>query len=193
LHIEFISNHFLFSISVGDTESLGSVPSTTSLASSNAGPPRHTIDQLALNMGFGGIRPNLSNPPSLSNTTPTSSSSSLINSSNLVFQPVITPTNSEQKFEFNDDISLNTEISNDTENDAKERLITKVDPVEMTAKSTVVTVPKDPARRAAMLLAGPKFQLNSNEISKEKIPINTDKLYSIAVSVKIIEILCNLI
>ncbi len=171
-------------------EPLGSVVSTTFPASSNVvsypTPPRHTIDQLALNMGFGGIRPNISNPPSLSNTTPTSSSSSLINSSNPVFQPVITPTNSQQRFEFNDDISLNTEISNDTENDAKERVITKVDPVEMTAKPTVVTVPKDPARRSAMLLAGPKFQLNSNIIPKEKLEINTDIIYSVAVSLIII-------
>jgi len=129
-------------------------------------------------MGFGGMKPSLSNPPSSSPT----SSTSLTNSSNPIFQPLITPTNSQQKFEFNDDTSLNTEISNDTENDVQERIITKVDPIEMTAKPAVVTVPKDPARRAAMLLSGAKFQLNFNEIPKEKLQINSDTIYSVAVS-----------
>ncbi len=179
----------LFVILAGDTEPLGSVVSTTFPASSNVvsypTPPRHTIDQLALNMGFGGIRPNISNQASLSTAT-TSSTASLINSADLVFQPVITPSNSEQKFEFNDNISSNTEFSIDTETEMKERVITKVDPIDMTAKPTVVTVPKDPARRTAVLLSGPKFQLNSNIIPKEKLEINTDIIYSVAVSLIII-------
>ncbi|CAF4380001.1 unnamed protein product, partial [Adineta steineri] len=44
-----------------DTDSIASSQSITSYASSagvpHSAPPRHTIDQLALNMGFGGIRP----------------------------------------------------------------------------------------------------------------------------------------
>jgi hypothetical protein len=133
-------------------------------------------------MGFGGIKTSLTNPPSSSPIPSTATSTSLTNSSNLSFQPLITPTNSQQKFEFNDDLSLNRDISNDTENDVQERVITKVDPIEMTAKPVVITVPKDPARRAAMLLAGPKFQLNYNEIPKEKLQINSDTIYLVAVS-----------
>jgi hypothetical protein len=180
-------------------ESIGSIPSTSSLASSNAGsytgPARHTIDQLALNMGFGGIKPSINNPPNLTSTTSTSTSNSmpLINSNSPVFQPVITPSDSQQKFEFTDNISLDKEISNDTENDTKERIITKVDPVDMTAKPAVVTVLKDPVRRAAMLLAGPKFQLNYNEIPQEKLQINSDTIYSVAVSRRINQILLKLI
>lgn len=179
-----LKHDFLLSISGADTESLASVPSISSTTSTtNSVPVRHTIDQLALNMGFGGIKPTLSTTSSnLSPTGSIPSSASLINSGNLTFQPVTTPTSSIPKFEFNDNISLNTDISNDTENEVKERVITKIDPIDMTAKSTVVTVPKDSVRRAAMLLAGPKFQLNYNEIPKEKLAINTDTIYSTAVS-----------
>ena len=140
-------------------------------------------------MGFGGIRPGLANPPNVSTTTAsnlsnttTSSSSSLVTSANPTFQPVLTPSYSEQTFGSTDNISLNREVSNETDDGVKERVITKIDPVEMLATPTVVTVPKDPVRRAAMLLAGPKFQLNTNEIPKDKLSINSDTIYTVAVS-----------
>jgi hypothetical protein len=144
-------------------------------------PHPHGIDQLALSMGFGGIKPSV-NQPSSSSISTKSSSGSLINSSNPSFQPVITPTDSQVKFELNDDISINRDISNDTENDVAERIVTKIDADDMTAKPSIMTIPKDPVRRAAMLLSGPKFQLNSSEIPKEKLQINTDIIFTVAVS-----------
>jgi len=151
-------------------------------------PQRHGIDQLALNMGFGGIKPSVVHPSSSSSISTTPSSRSLKNSSNPLSQPKITPTNSQVKFELNDDISINRGISNDTENDVTEHVVTKIDVDDMTAKPSIVTVPKDPARRAAVLLAGPKFQFNSNEIQKEKFQINTDIIYIVGVSLLIISI-----
>lgn len=138
-------------------------------------------------MGFGGIKPSLVQPPSLSSLPTTTSiqsnTSSLTNSSNLVFQPATTPSSSSDvHFELNDESSLYRGISNDTESDVQERVITKIDAEELTGKPAVVTVPKDPVRRAAMMLAGPKFQLNSSKIPQDKLPINTDIIYSVAVS-----------
>lgn len=167
--------------------------STTSLASSASIPapgPRHTIDQLALNMGFGGLKPTAVNPNNVPTIHPSKASTSSLASSastpstasSPVFQPVITPTSSQQQFEFNDDISLNREISTaSSANDLKERTITKVDPLEMTAKPAVVTVPNDPERRAALLLSGPKFQLKSEVIPTDKLKLDNDTIYTVAV------------
>ena len=137
-------------------------------------------------MGFGGIKPSLANPPSLSSVPTTASISSKRSSSgsfsNPVFQSVDTPSPSEVHFELNDGASLYRANSNDTENEVQERVVTKIDAEELTGKPTVVAVPKDPSRRAAMLLAGPKFQLNSSKLPQEKVQINTDVIYSVAVS-----------
>jgi hypothetical protein len=145
-------------------------------------PVRHTIDQLALNMGFGGMRPVAANPPNLSPTSFTSSSS-LINATNSGSPSPLTPTSSQLKFEPVDDISLNTEFSNETDTGVKERFITKIDPVDMTAKPAVINVPQDPVRRAAVLLAGPKFELKVNKLPVDKLTVNTDTIYSVAVSI----------
>jgi hypothetical protein len=157
----------------GDTGS-----SSSSLASSPGAtytsPSRHAIDQLALSMGFGGIKPS---PISCSNllTVTTTSSTSLINCTAPVSPLITTSSNSQQKLESIQDVSKPTE-------DLKERLITKIDPVEMTAKSTVVRVPQDTVKRSAMLLSGPKFRLNSKEVRKNKLTINSNTIYSISVS-----------
>ncbi|UJR29961.1 hypothetical protein I4U23_017508 [Adineta vaga] len=172
-----------------DTTSLASVHSTASVASTTSSiPQRHTIDQLALNMGFGGIKPNISNPSNIS-TTSTSSPSPLINTANPIFQPVLTPSSSVQTFNSSDKLSLHREDSNETEDELKERTITKIDPEEMLAKPTVVTVQKDPVRRAATLLAGPKFRLNTNELPKENVPISIDAFYSVAIVVGIVSLI----
>jgi len=167
---------------------------SVSISSTNSIPiARHGIDQLAINMGFGNIKPstvNTSNAVPLSTSKPSSSSlassssnsSSLLNSSNPMFQPILTSTNSQSQFEFNDNISLNREYSSSTLNDVRERTITKVDPDEMTAKPAVVSVPNDPERRAALLLSGPKFQLNYNEIPTNKLPIDNNTIYPVAVN-----------
>ncbi|CAF0984973.1 unnamed protein product [Rotaria sordida] len=177
---------------VMDTESLDSVPSTTSIASSSGvlipDPPRHSIDQLALNMGFGGIRPSAINPSNAS-TSSISSSTSLVNSSP---QQLRTSSNLEQEFETIDDISLNQETSSEQDDTVKQRVIIKVDPVEMTAKPTVVTVPTDRARRSAILLSGPKFRLNFHEIPKENLPISTDTIFSSAMIVGVISLIFTL-
>lgn len=147
---------------------------------------RHGIEQLAINMGFGGIKPSIAHPPSLSSipttTSMISNRSSSGSFSNPVFQPVETPSPSEVHFELNDGSSLYRNNFNETENEIQERVVTKIDADDLTAKPTVVAVPKDPTRRTAMLLAGAKFQLNSSKIPPEKLQINTDIIYSVAVS-----------
>ena len=151
---------------------------------------RYGIEQLALNMGFGDNKTSVAHSGSSSSisTSPTKSTTgSLINSSNPLFEPVNTPTDSQVKFELSDDTSsIIRSISSETENDVKERVITKIDPDDLTAKPSIVTVPKDSVRRAAMLLSGPKFQLNSSEIPKEKLQINTDIIFTVSVSLRII-------
>jgi len=157
----------------GDTGS-----SSSSLASSSSAPytspSRHAIDQLALNMGFSGIK---SSPISCSNlsTVTTTSSASLINCNAAVSSLNITSSNSQQKLGSIQDVSKPTE-------DLKERVIIKIDPVEMTAKPTVIRVPQDTVKRSAMLLSGPKFRLNSKEVRKNKVTINSNTIYSISVS-----------
>ncbi|CAF0730233.1 unnamed protein product [Adineta steineri] len=179
----------------GDTDSIASSQSMTSYASSagvpHSAPPRHTIDQLALNMGFGGIRPLAANPSILSTSTTHASSASLVNSANPVFQPTLTPT-SLKTFDLSDNISLNKETFNETEDNVKERNITKIDPVEMVAEPTVVTVSKDPVRRAATLLAGPKFRVNCSEDIKKKVIIDNNTIYTVAIIVGILSLIFSL-
>jgi hypothetical protein len=157
----------------GDTGS-----SSSSLASSSSAtytsPSRHAIDQLALNMGFSGIK---SSPISCSNlsTVTTTSSTSSINCTAAIPPLIITSSNSQQKLGSIQDVSKPTE-------DLKERVIIKIDPVEMTAKPTVIRVPQDTVKRSAMLLSGPKFRLNSKEVRKNKVTINSNTIYSISVS-----------
>ena len=93
----------------------------------------------------------------------------------------IPPSNSQHKLDQHDDVSLHREAPADIDGEFQERVITKVDPVEMLAKPVVVAVPKDPARRAAMMLAGPKFRLNSREIPRERLTIDADTIYPVAV------------
>lgn len=141
-------------------------------------------------MGFGGIKPSLAHPPSLSSVPTTASINSNRSSSgsfsNPVFQSVDTPSPSEVHFELNDGTPLYRSNLNETENEVQERTVTKIDAEELTAKPTVVAVPKDPLRRTAMLLAGPKFQLNSTKLPQEKLQINTDIIYSVAVSPRVL-------
>jgi hypothetical protein len=144
--------------------------------------PRHVIDQLALNMGFGGIKQSIINSSHLSSIAATNTTS-LINSTALI-PPLITPSHSQQKLESIKDIPTPTENSRDIVRNIKERLMTKIDPAEMTAKSTIVTVPQDAVKRSAMLLAGHKFRLNSKELSRDKLIINSDTIYSLSVSTR---------
>ncbi|CAF1381544.1 unnamed protein product [Adineta ricciae] len=172
-----------------DTTSLSSIHSSvsTTSTSASAAPVRHGIDQLAINMGFGGRRSSIVNSANVS--TGSTTSSLVTDTSNPVFLPTLTPSNSVQTFNSSDNISLDREIFNETKDEIKERTITKIDPVEMVAEPAVVAVPKDPVRRAAMLLAGPKFQLNYKELPKEKLPINTDMIYSVAIVVGLISLI----
>lgn len=163
----------------GDTGSLSSLGSSSSATSIS--PPRHTIDQLALNMGFSSLRSSASNSSSLSATTATSSTS-LINSSIIIPPLIITSSHSHPKLESIQDVSTPIENSYDIIGSVKERLITKIDPIEMSGKPTLIVIPQDTAKRAAMLLSGPKFRLNSKEILKEKLNVNNDIIYSISVS-----------
>ncbi|CAF1480526.1 unnamed protein product [Rotaria sp. Silwood1] len=174
-----------------DTESLDNISPGTSVGSSISvsypEPRRHSIDELALNMGFGGIKPSVINPSS-SPTSSTLSSTPLINSS-VSPQTVITSSNLKQESESTGDISLNQEISSEKNDSIKERVIMKVDPIEMTEKPTVVTVPKDGTRRSAILLSGSKFRLNVNEIPKEKLPISRDTIFTSAMIVGVISLI----
>lgn len=184
-----------------ETASMASAASVSSLASSASQstmpPPRHTIDQLAINMGFGGLKPSFVNQSNTSLNTNGSTSASLINTA-----PVSVPTavpvspvtpvstssggSSPPRFELSDTSSLNPDIAHEIEGGVQERIITKIDPDEVVAKPTVVTVPKDPVRRTALLLSGPKFQLNSTAIPKsEELKVDTDTIYRIAVRLTI--------
>jgi len=166
----------MFSGDTGSLSSLGSSSSTTFISSL-----RHNIDQLTSSKGVAGIKSNTSNSSSLS-TTSTTSSISLINSSISVPPFNITSSHSQPKLESIRDVSAPKENSKDMIGAVKERLITKIDPVEMTAKSTVVIVPQDTVKRSAMLLSGPKFRVNSKEILKNKLAVNSDTIYSVSVS-----------
>ena len=153
---------------------MGSLASSTS--SSQPSPTRHGIDQLALNMGFGGIKPSIAQPPS---------PSSLVNTTLVPPHPqpvAIQSFDSQTSLHSTDNISIGRKPSPEIDGDVEERVITKVDPIEMTAKTTTEIVQKDSTRRAALLLNGPKFELNSNEISKGEMKIDTDTIYPVAVS-----------
>ena len=163
----------MLSDNTGSSSSIVSSSSTTYMSS-----PRHTIDQLALSMGFGGIRPNAANSCNIATTN----STCLINSAAPVPPLIITCSDSRETFEVTDDILLTTKNSKDIEGGLKERHINKIDPVEMTSKPIVVTVAKDTIRRSAMLLSGPKFRLNTKEIPKDKFIVNNDIIYSLSVS-----------
>jgi hypothetical protein len=163
----------------GDTGSLSSLGS-----SSNASlivPSRNKIDQLAFKMGFGGIRSSAVHSSSSSNAI-TASSISLINSSVTVPPLIITPSYSQLKLESIQDVSTSTENAKDIKGAVKERLMIKIDPVEMTAKPTAIIVPQDTVKRSSMLLSGPKFRLNSKEILKDKLTLISDTGYSVSVS-----------
>ncbi len=163
-------------ILLGDSGSLSSLGSSSSASLTSSS--RHPIDQLFLNMGLSGIKASASNSSNLSTAT-TASSTSLINSSLTTPPIVITQSHSQQKLESIQDARIPTEESM---GGLKERLITKIDPIEMTAKPTVITVPQDSTKRSAMLLSGPKFRLNTKEILTEKLTVNNDSIYSISVS-----------
>jgi hypothetical protein len=162
----------------GDTGSLSSLASSSS--STSVSPPRHTINQLALNMGFGRIKPSTINSSNLSAAIATNTTS-LINSTITVPPLIITSSHSQQKLASIQDLLTPTDNSTDMIEGVKQRLITKIDPVEMTAKPIVVIVPHDAVKRSAMLLAGPKFRFNSKNISKNKSIVNNDSIYSVSV------------
>ena len=140
----------------------GNSGSLSSLASSQF---RYTFDQLLFNKGSIQSRSNAS-----------------LSSNSTIPSLIITPTNSEENYLIIEDVSTPTNDSKDSLGDMTERIITKIDPVDMTAKPTVTYVPKEPIKRSAMLLFGPKFQLQSKEILKEKVQFNNEKIFSISVS-----------
>lgn len=158
------------------------------------GPPRHTIDQLALNMGFGGFKPSVVNGSTSSINSAASSApvsvpvpvpiGATVPAQSVTSASTSSGGNSPPRFDLNDSSSLNQDFNNDSDGGLQERIITKVDPVELIAKPTVVTVPKDSVRRTAMLLSGPKFQLNSHIIPKEEEfnKLDTNTIYRVAVS-----------
>jgi hypothetical protein len=163
----------------GDTGSSSSLMSSSSETHTSL--PRHTIDQLAMNMGFSGAKSSAISPPSLAPAS-TTSSTTLINSAAMAPPLIITPSHSQQKLGSNDDVSLIRENPKDAEGDVTQSVINKIDPIEMTSKPTTITVTKDTARRTAMLLAGPKFRINTKEIPKDKLTVNNDIIYSVSVS-----------
>ncbi|CAF3366749.1 unnamed protein product [Rotaria sp. Silwood1] len=164
----------------GDTRSLSTLASSSSAI--HASPSRRIIDHLALNTDFSGMKSNISKSSSLS-AAPTKSSTSSLSSTGTTHSLNITSSHSQRKIESMQNISTLMNNSKDSVGGVKERLITKIDPVEMTVKPTIVTVLQDTVKRSAMLLAGPKFRLNMKEIQKTKLPLNSDTIYSISVSI----------
>lgn len=88
-------------------------------------------------------------------------------------------TSTQDKFQSIEDLVIAKDDSIDV---VKERLITKIDPVEMTGKPTIVMVPQDRAKRSAMLLSGTKFRLNRKAISLDHSTLNNNHIYSVSVS-----------
>jgi hypothetical protein len=129
-------------------------------------------------MCIGGIMPNTVSNLSTATTT---RSTSLINST-VTVPPLNIKSHSQPKLESLQDISTSADDSKDIIGAVKERLITKIDPVDMTTKATVVVVPQDTVKRSAMLLSGPKFRLNSKEVLKDKLIKNSNTIYSVSVS-----------
>ncbi|CAF2149644.1 unnamed protein product [Rotaria magnacalcarata] len=156
--------------------------SISTLASSS-----NAVDHFNLNMDVGGIKSNVSNTSSLSSATTTSSTSSL-SSSSTAHSSIITPSNSQRKFESTQDISTMTDNSKDIAAGVKERSITKIESVDMNVKSSIVTAQPDAVKRSAMLLTGPKFRLNSKEIPKKKLKLNSDGAYTISIAVGVVSL-----
>ncbi|CAF1117113.1 unnamed protein product [Rotaria sp. Silwood1] len=173
----------------GDTRSLSTLASSSSAI--HASPSRRIIDHLALNTDFSGMKSNISKSSSLS-AAPTKSSTSSLSSTGTTHSLNITSSHSQRKIESMQNISTLMNNSKDSVGGVKERLITKIDPVEMTVKPTIVTVLQDTVKRSAMLLAGPKFRLNMKEIQKTKLPLNSDTIYSISIIVGIVSLLITL-
>lgn len=181
---------FLLFILVTDTASLYSAASAASTGSSigisrREEPHRHSIEQLVLNLTGGGRKSSITYPKNPS-TTSTISSTSLIDSTVSSQSPFENSSSLKEEIETNDNLSLSQENFNKKLNDVKECTITKIDPIEMIGKPTVVTVPKNSNHRTAMLLSGPKFRLNVNEVPQDKLPAHTDGMYFSAVSLIIL-------
>ncbi|CAF0798072.1 unnamed protein product [Adineta steineri] len=154
----------------------GDTGSTSSLASSS----RHALDSLTVHRNCGGIKPSFFSSSNLSTAT-SAHSISLINSTTNHSPLHSTPSHSQQKLESIQDVSTPMEDSN-----VKECFITKIDPVEMTAKPTTVLVSQDAMKRSAILLAGPKFRLNCTETFQNKSIINSNIIYSVSAIVGVI-------
>ncbi|CAF2749352.1 unnamed protein product [Rotaria sp. Silwood2] len=163
----------------GDTGSLSTLASSSSAIQTS--PSRRIIDHLTLNTDFSGMKSSISKSSSLSIPTTKSSTSSL-NSTGTAHSSIITPSHSPRKLESIQNISTFTDNSKDAFSGVKERLIAKIDPVEMTIKPTIITVPQDTVKRSAMLLAGSKFRLNIKKIPENKLKLNSVTLYSISVT-----------
>ncbi|CAF4193495.1 unnamed protein product, partial [Rotaria sp. Silwood2] len=163
----------------GDTGSLSTLASSSSAIQTS--PSRRIIDHLTLNTDFSGMKSSISKSSSLSIPTTKSSTSSL-NSTGTAHSSIITPSHSPRKLESIQNMSTFTDNSKDAFSGVKERLIAKIDPVEMTIKPTIITVPQDTVKRSAMLLAGSKFRLNIKKIPENKLKLNSVTLYSISVS-----------
>lgn len=117
-------------------------------------------------------------------SVPVRSSTSSLSSTNTVHSSPIIHSKLQKKFGSNQDISTLADHAKDIITGVKERLITKIDPIDMTVQPTIITVPQDTLKRSAMLLDGPKFRLNCKEMTKTKSKINGDASCSTAVSNK---------
>ena len=146
-------------------------------------PMRHAIDQLALNMGFGVIKPSIIKQPNTSETA--LSNPEILSNSIESISKVISDSNSSSLDTPSDDAaSLSREISSPLDDQVQQRIITKVDPIQMVAKPIVIGVSKDTTRRAALLLNGPKFQLNHNVNTRAHLKLSTETIFPLAVGIK---------
>lgn len=149
--------------------SIGSSSSATSLTTSS----RSVLDQLVSNTRF--IKCN-------SSISTTSSCASLTNSNASNHPLVNTSTSTQEKLQSIENIST---CKDDLIDAIKERLFTKIDPVEMTSKPpTIVIVPQDSIKRSAMLLSGTKFRLNRKVIALDHSTLNNNHIYSVSVSTR---------
>ncbi|CAF4146597.1 unnamed protein product, partial [Rotaria sordida] len=125
---------------MGDTGSLSTLTSSSSAI--HISPSRRIIDYLTLNTDFSGMKLSVSKSSNLSTVTTKSSTSSL-GSTGTAHSSIITPSHSPRKLKSIQNMSTLADNSKDVVGGVKERLITKIDPVEMTVKPTIVTVPQD--------------------------------------------------
>ncbi|CAF3616472.1 unnamed protein product [Rotaria sordida] len=123
-----------------DTGSLSTLTSSSSAI--HISPSRRIIDYLTLNTDFSGMKLSVSKSSNLSTVTTKSSTSSL-GSTGTAHSSIITPSHSPRKLKSIQNMSTLADNSKDVVGGVKERLITKIDPVEMTVKPTIVTVPQD--------------------------------------------------